>query len=58
LGSNHDSMSSPVLVCDGEIVTCAEEERFSRVKHHLGFLYPSPFVDCAHGKPIYSFEAA
>jgi len=25
------------LVCDGELVAAAEEERFSRVKHHSGF---------------------
>ena len=27
------------LICDGEIVAAAEEERFSRVKHHSGFPY-------------------
>src|SRR5262249_33516862 len=27
------------LVCDGELVASAEEERFSRVKHHSGFPY-------------------
>ena len=25
------------LVCDGKLVAAAEEERFSRVKHHSGF---------------------
>ena len=29
--------SSAVLVCDGEIVNAAEEERFRRVKHWAGF---------------------
>ncbi|MCI0485711.1 MAG: carbamoyltransferase [Blastocatellia bacterium] len=27
------------LVCDGKLVAAAEEERFSRVKHHSGFPY-------------------
>jgi carbamoyltransferase len=27
------------LICDGEIIAAAEEERFSRVKHHSGFPY-------------------
>ena len=27
------------LICDGQIVAAAEEERFSRVKHHSGFPY-------------------
>jgi carbamoyltransferase len=27
------------LVCDGNLVAAAEEERFSRVKHHSGFPY-------------------
>jgi len=27
------------LVCDGRLVAAAEEERFSRVKHHSGFPY-------------------
>src|SRR6185312_4540016 len=33
--------SSAALVKDGEIVACAEEERFSRQKHHIGFPYRS-----------------
>jgi len=31
--------SAATLVCDGEVVAAAEEERFSRVKHHCGFPY-------------------
>ncbi|MFN2454891.1 MAG: carbamoyltransferase [Pyrinomonadaceae bacterium] len=31
--------SAATLICDGEIVAAAEEERFSRVKHHSGFPY-------------------
>lgn len=27
------------MICDGELVAAAEEERFSRVKHHSGFPY-------------------
>jgi carbamoyltransferase len=33
--------SAATLVCDGELVAAAEEERFSRVKHHSGFPYNS-----------------
>ena len=29
--------SAASLICDGELVAAAEEERFSRVKHHSGF---------------------
>jgi carbamoyltransferase len=31
--------SAATIVCDGEVVAAAEEERFSRVKHHCGFPY-------------------
>jgi len=31
--------SAATLICDGEIIAAAEEERFSRVKHHSGFPY-------------------
>ena len=31
--------SAASLVCDGRLVAAAEEERFSRVKHHSGFPY-------------------
>jgi carbamoyltransferase len=31
--------AAATLICDGEIVAAAEEERFSRVKHHSGFPY-------------------
>jgi len=31
--------AAATLVCDGELVAAAEEERFSRVKHHSGFPY-------------------
>ncbi len=31
--------SSAALIRDGEIIACAEEERFSRQKHHSGFPY-------------------
>jgi carbamoyltransferase len=31
--------SAATIVCDGEVVAAAEEERFSRVKHHSGFPY-------------------
>ncbi len=31
--------SAATLVCDGKLVAAAEEERFSRVKHHSGFPY-------------------
>jgi carbamoyltransferase len=33
--------SAASLICDGELVAAAEEERFSRVKHHSGFPYNS-----------------
>ena len=29
--------SAATLICDGEIVAAAEEERFTRVKHYSGF---------------------
>src|SRR6185312_437938 len=29
--------SAAALVKDGELIAAAEEERFSRVKHHIGF---------------------
>src|SRR5947209_3331514 len=31
--------SAATLICDGEIIAAAEEERFSRRKHHSGFPY-------------------
>lgn len=31
--------AAATLICDGEIVAAAEEERFSRLKHHSGFPY-------------------
>jgi carbamoyltransferase len=31
--------SAAAILRDGEIVACAEEERFSRQKHHIGFPY-------------------
>lgn len=31
--------SAAALICDGKLVAAAEEERFSRVKHHSGFPY-------------------
>ncbi|MDQ3817338.1 MAG: carbamoyltransferase [Acidobacteriota bacterium] len=31
--------AAATLICDGEIVAAAEEERFSRIKHHSGFPY-------------------
>ena len=30
---------SATLIRDGEIVAAVEEERFSRIKHHVGFPY-------------------
>ncbi|HET9958958.1 MAG TPA: carbamoyltransferase C-terminal domain-containing protein [Polyangiaceae bacterium] len=33
--------SAAVLMCDGRVVAAAEEERFSRRKHHCGFPYES-----------------
>jgi carbamoyltransferase len=29
--------AAATLICDGEVVAAAEEERFSRIKHHIGF---------------------
>jgi carbamoyltransferase len=37
LGLTTMGESSAALVKDGEIIACAEEERFSRKKHHIGF---------------------
>jgi carbamoyltransferase len=37
LGLTTMGESSAALLRDGEIVACAEEERFSRQKHHIGF---------------------
>lgn len=31
--------SAATLLCDGEVMAAAEEERFSRRKHHIGFPY-------------------
>jgi carbamoyltransferase len=31
--------SAAALICDGKLVAAAEEERFSRIKHHSGFPY-------------------
>jgi carbamoyltransferase len=31
--------AAATIVCDGQVVAAAEEERFSRVKHHCGFPY-------------------
>ncbi|MBA4184557.1 MAG: hypothetical protein H0X49_11180, partial [Acidobacteria bacterium] len=31
--------SAATLINDGEIIAAAEEERFSRKKHHIGFPY-------------------
>jgi carbamoyltransferase len=31
--------SAATLICDGEVIAAAEEERFSRIKHHSGFPY-------------------
>lgn len=39
LGLTTMGESSAALLRDGEIIACAEEERFSRVKHHIGFPY-------------------
>ena len=33
--------SAAALIKDGELIAAVEEERFSRVKHHLGFPYKS-----------------
>jgi carbamoyltransferase len=37
LGLTTMGESSAALLRDGEVVACAEEERFSRQKHHIGF---------------------
>lgn len=37
LGLTTMGESSAALIRDGEVVACAEEERFSRQKHHIGF---------------------
>src|SRR5437867_697640 len=34
-GYNHDAAAA--LLCDGELVAAAEEERFTRIKHQDGF---------------------
>lgn len=39
LGLTTMGESSAALLKDGEIIACAEEERFSRQKHHIGFPY-------------------
>jgi len=41
LGLTTMGESSAALLKDGEIVACAEEERFSRQKHHIGFPHAS-----------------
>src|SRR5215468_8749872 len=37
LGLTTMGESAAALLKDGEVVACAEEERFSRQKHHIGF---------------------
>jgi carbamoyltransferase len=37
LGLTTMGESSAALLRDGEVIACAEEERFSRQKHHIGF---------------------
>ncbi|HYF28077.1 MAG TPA: carbamoyltransferase C-terminal domain-containing protein [Baekduia sp.] len=37
LGLSTLGSAAATLVCDGELVAAVEEERFSRVKHHIGF---------------------
>jgi carbamoyltransferase len=37
LGLTTMGESSAALIRDGELIACAEEERFSRKKHHIGF---------------------
>src|SRR5690348_10311740 len=37
LGLTTMGESAAALVKDGEVIACAEEERFSRKKHHIGF---------------------
>jgi carbamoyltransferase len=39
LGLTTMGESAAALLRDGEVVACAEEERFSRKKHHIGFPY-------------------
>jgi carbamoyltransferase len=39
LGLTTMGESSAALIRDGEVIACAEEERFSRQKHHIGFPY-------------------
>jgi carbamoyltransferase len=39
LGLTTMGESAAALVKDGEVIACAEEERFSRKKHHIGFPY-------------------
>ena len=39
LGLTTMGESSAALIRDGEVIACAEEERFSRQKHHVGFPY-------------------
>ncbi len=39
LGLTTMGESSAALLRDGEVIACAEEERFSRQKHHIGFPY-------------------
>jgi carbamoyltransferase len=41
LGLTTMGESAAALLRDGQIVACAEEERFSRKKHHIGFPYHS-----------------
>jgi carbamoyltransferase len=41
LGLTTMGESAAALLDDGAIVACAEEERFSRQKHHIGFPYES-----------------
>ena len=37
LGINNMHDASAAIVMDGKVVAAAEEERFSRYKHHVGF---------------------
>jgi carbamoyltransferase len=39
LGLTTMGESAAALIRDGEVIACAEEERFSRQKHHVGFPY-------------------
>lgn len=45
LGLTTMGESAAALLRDGEIVFAAEEERYSRVKHHIGFPYAA-LADC------------